>query len=312
MSLHPKVKQFLEEIRTLPTVDRLSPQEARKLVATFRQITPKFVIDGVKISDRLLPSPHPTIPLRIYTPESLQKSLPIFLFFHGGGWVFGALEDFDRLCSFISKNAECLVISVGYRLAPEYKFPTAIEDAYAAILWASQQGEELGGDPSKIAVGGDSAGGNLAAVMTLMARERKRPDIKYQLLIYPVINYAFDTPSYDEFANGYGLIREEMKWFWSHYLSHSEEGKNPYASPLQAETFKNLPPARVVIAEYDVLRSEAEAYCDRLEKYNIKVVRQFCCGLIHGFLSIPNLWELSEAVLVEISADLQRVFERDS
>ncbi|MBP0020823.1 MAG: alpha/beta hydrolase [Cyanobacteria bacterium SBLK] len=312
MPLHPQVEKFLEEIRLLPSVDRLSPQQARKLVGTFRQAAPKFIADGVKISDRLLPSPHPSIPLRIYTPESQQTSLPIFLFFHGGGWVFGALEDFDRLCSFIAKNAECLVISVGYRLAPEYKFPTAVEDAYSALLWTSQQGEELGGDPSRIAVGGDSAGGNLATVLTLMTRERKLLKIEYQLLMYPVTNYAFDTFSYNEFANGYGLMREEMKWFWSHYLSHPDEGKNPYASPLQAETLQHLPPARVVIAEYDVLRSEAEAYCDRLEKHNVKVVRQFCSGLIHGFLSTPNLWEFSEIVLGEISTDLRGVFAGDS
>ncbi|MEM9541666.1 MAG: alpha/beta hydrolase [Cyanobacteria bacterium P01_E01_bin.42] len=312
MPLHPQVEKFLEETRALPSVDRLSPEQARKLVQTFRQVSLPSVADGVKISDRYLLSPYPSIPLRIYTLESSQKPLPIFLFFHGGGWVFGALQDFDRLCSFIAKNAECLVISVGYRLAPEYKFPTAVEDTYAATLWAGQHGQELGGNPAKIAVGGDSAGGNLAAVVTLMARERKQPNIAYQLLLYPVTNYAFDSFSYNEFSHGYGLMREEMKWFWSHYLSHPEEGKNPHTSPLQAESLANLPPAGVVIAEFDVLRSEVEAYCDRLEKYDIEVVRYFCSGLIHGFLSIPNLWKFSEAVIEDISLDLRKAFERGS
>ncbi|MGK7928361.1 MAG: alpha/beta hydrolase [Spirulina sp.] len=316
MPLNPKVAQFLDEIREIPTLDRLSPQQARNLVDGFRQAEPKFVPQGVGIRDRVLSLPtlnpqQSSLPVRIYTPESRQKSLPILMFFHGGGWVLGILESFDRLCSFLAKNAECLVISVGYRRAPEFKFPTAVEDAYAATIWASQHGLELGGDPERIAVGGDSAGGNLAAAIALMARDRGRPDLKSQLLLYPVTNYAFNTPSYDQFNNGCGLTRAEMEWCWHHYLSHPEEGKNPYASPLQAETLANLPPARVVISEFDVLRSEAEAYCDRLEQYGVSVARQFCSGLIHGFLGIPNFWEFSEAVLTEITVDLRNVFARD-
>ena len=217
MPLKPKVAKFLEAIRDVPTLDRLSPQEARKLVESFRQVDSKFIIKGVEVCDRFLRSPYPSLPLRIYTPQTQQNSLPMLIFFHGGGWVLGELPSFDLLCSFLAKNAECLVISVAYRRAPEYKFPTAAKDAYAATLWASQQGAEFGGDPARIAVGGDSAGGNLAAVVALMARDgvvpngTQPPEIQYQLLLYPVLDYAFDTPSYEQFSDGYGLTREEMK-----------------------------------------------------------------------------------------------------
>jgi acetyl esterase len=245
---------------------------------------------GVSARDVTIPVPGASIPARVFSPAGAKEGrLPILIYFHGGGWVLGDHADPDivRTCETLADAAGCIVVSVGYRLAPENKFPTAIEDAYASLVWVAQNAASLGGDSSKVAVSGDSAGGNLAAVVSLMARDRRGPGIALQVLVYPVTNHSFTSGSYRDCGAGYGLATEEMKWFWDHYLRSPADGENAYASPVRAAVLAGLPPAFVLTAEYDPLRDEGEDYGMRLKQAGVptKVVRYQ--GMIHGFFTLP-------------------------
>lgn len=302
MTLHPKVQKYLNTFADWPTLDQLSPQQAREM-NDLPTKAGQQALTGLQVRDEHIPTATVSLRVRVYTPKSTSPC-PILLYFHGGGWVFGSLEKFDRTCGILASQAGYLVVSVDYRCAPEVKFPTPLEDAYAATVWMQEQGAKWGGNPYKIVVAGDSAGGNLAAGVTLMARDRKSPTIAHQVLLYPVTNYGFDSPSYQQCKVGYGLTEGEMRWCWQHYLNHPTEGENPYASPLKAETLENLPPAQIYVSEYDVLRSEGEAYADRLETAGVPVTRYLGKGLIHGIFSNPQLWDLVTPTLNQIAEKL--------
>lgn len=208
----------------------------------------------------------------------------MLVYFHGGGWVAGNLETADVFCRTMTRGAGCTVVSVNYRHAPEHKFPIAAEDAYAATQWAAQHTATFNGDAARLVVGGTSAGGNLAAVVALMARDRGGPPLAYQLLIVPVIDYNFATESYRENADGYGLTADAMRWYWKHYLRAEADGQHPYASPIRAPTLRGLPPALVVTAEFDPLRDEGKAYARRLQAEGVPTILKVYEGMIHGFL----------------------------
>ncbi len=224
-----------------------------------------------RVEDMRIPGPAGEIPLRIYTPRE-GNNLPILIWLHGGGWTFGKLNCFDALCSHFARHVDCVVVSVDYRLAPKHKFPAAVDDSYAATVWTAQNAARINGDFSRIAIGGGSAGGNLAAVVCLMARDRGGPHLIFQLLAYPSTNIAtLDTDSYRTFAKGYGLTRFHAKWFRRQYLKREEDGSNPYASPLLAPDLGNVPPALVLTGEYDVVRDDGEAYAQRLRDEGVEV-----------------------------------------
>lgn len=230
------------------------------------QGTPETVAHVENIT---IPGPGGEIPLRIYTPEGTGH-FPLLIYLHGGGWVFGSLDQSDNVCRYFSNKVGCLVISVDYRLAPKHKFPAAVEDAYCATQWAAENAKLIKGDPARIAIGGASAGGNLAAAVCLMARDRGGPSLVFQLLAYPPTNIAtLETASYRDFAKGHGLAKSHVKWFRKQYLKNKEDARNPYASPLLAKDFTNLPPTLVITAEFDVLRDEGEAYAERLKREGI-------------------------------------------
>ncbi len=256
------------------------------------------------VENRTVPGPGGDIPVRVYAPAS-RKPLPVLVYFHGGGWVIGTLETHDAPCRLIAKQAPAIVVSVDYRLAPEHKFPAAAEDCYAATRWAAENAASLGGDPWKIAVGGDSAGGNLAAVVSLMARDRGAAFIGLQLLVYPVTNWSYDTESYRENADGYLLTRDAMVWFWNHYLRDESDGANPYASPLRAASLAGLPPAQIVTAEFDPLRDEGEAYAARLGAAGVKVTARRYDGMIHGFFTLCAVFEQSRMAIAEAATALR-------
>jgi len=301
MPLDPQAKMLIDQLNALgsPPMNTLTPAEARQAMLQMTAMRPPGD-EVASVENRKVPGPLGDIPVRIYTPAG-KKPLPVLVYYHGGGWVIGDLETHDGTCRLIANGSGVIVVSVDYRLAPEHKFPAAAEDCYAATKWVAANAASFGGDPSRLGVGGDSAGGNLAAVVSLMARDRGGPEIKFQLLIYPVTNAAFDEPSYVENAEGYFLTRDSMIWFWNHYQSSLADKRNPYAWPLQAKDVHRLPPALVITAEYDPLRDEGEAYARRLADAGVPTTLSRYDGMIHGFFSMSLLLDKGRAAVKEAS-----------
>ena len=303
MPLDPQAKAFLEQSPPAPPFphDVASINEIRKLTVR---------LDGepqpvAKVEDRLVPGSEGgvEIPVRIYWPASADDSESPkagLVFLHGGGWVLGNLDGYDHLCHALANAGDCVVVSVDYRLAPEHRFPAAAEDCYDATVWTAQHAAELGVDPQRIVVGGDSAGGNLAAVVSLMDRDRATSLVAYQVLIYPITDSNLETPSYLKNGEGHFLTTERMAWFWDLYLSDQSEASNPYASPLQAESLDGLPPAYVMTAEFDPLLSEGDAYADRLEAAGVPVERELYDGQIHGFVRRIDLYDRATVAINRI------------
>jgi acetyl esterase len=306
MPLDPQAQQVLEQIAALglPPNHLVSPSQARiNMKSRPRAAGPEVA----RVEDRLIPGPGVDIPVRIYTPAG-SGPFPILVWFHGGGWVVGDLETADPTARHLAVGANCVVISVDYRLAPETKFPGAADDCYAATVWSAQQATRLNGDPSKIAVGGDSAGGNLAAVVALMARDRGGLSLAFQLLVYPVTARDFDMPSYRQNAEGYGLTLDAMRWYWDLYLQHPDDASNPYAAPLVAQNLKGLPPALVITAECDPLRDEGEAFAKRLEAAGVPTTYSRYDGMIHGFFGMTAVLDKGKQAVAEACAALQHAF----
>ena len=225
----------------------------------------------VQIENRSIPGPESPIPVRIFRPEG-SGPLPVLVYFHGGGWTYGSLSTHQDICRFLARNARCIVVSVAYRLAPRHRFPAAVEDAYAATHWAAANARLFGGDGTRIGVCGDSAGANLSAVVTLMARDRGGPQLAVQVLAYPPTDLtSMDTESYRTYADSSILSKAQVLRFRDRYLARPEDRANPYASPLRAVDLGGLPPALVITGEYDVLRDEGEAYARRLSEAGVPV-----------------------------------------
>ena len=306
MPLDPQARALVELWATTaqPKTETLSPSEARRALEVRQALTGVGAEPVGGVEDRTIPGPGGPLRIRIYRP-SAPPPRPLLVFFHGGGWVLGNLDTNDALCRALTNAARCLVVSVDYRLAPEHKFPAAVEDAYAAVCWAADAGASVGGDPSRLAVAGSSAGGNLAAVAALLARDRGGPRLAYQLLLYPITNYDFETASYRAYAEGFGLTRAEMQWFWRHYLNDEREGAHPYASPLRAEDLSGLPPACVITAGYDVLRDEGLAYAERLRAAGVPVASWHYPGMVHAFVGNANVLDAGKSAIAAIGQALR-------
>ena len=308
MSLDPQVQAFLDQVAAmnLPPLNTMSVEQARQVAAALSEMhgAPEPV---ASVDNLIVPGPACEIPIRVYTPEQSGPS-PVLVYCHGGGWVLGDLESHDAVCRALANAAGCLVASVEYRLAPEHKFPAAAEDAYAATRWVAENAGQIGGDPQRIAVGGDSAGGNLAAAVALMARDRGGPQLVFQLLIYPVTDSACETVSCQENCEGYFLTLDMLRWFWNHYLGSDADRGNPYAAPLRARDLRGLPPALVLTAEFDPLRDEGEAYAARLRAAGVQVQRKRYDGMIHGFFSMGALLDQARVAMDEVAAGLQAAF----
>lgn len=258
------------------------------------------------VEDKVLHTEVGDVPVRIYTPEGMGP-FPALVYFHGGGWVFSNLDTHDGVSRQMTNRVPAVVVSVDYRLAPENKFPAAVEDAYAATVWVVENASALNVDAQRIVVVGDSAGGNLAAVVALMAHDRGGPKLAYQVLIYPVIDYHTPgLPSYHELAEGYNLTRKDMIWFWECYLNNEQEANNPYAVPLRAESLQGLPPALVITAGYDPLRDEGEAYAARLQAEGVHVTLKRYGGMIHGFFNMSGIIDQGKQAINEIAETLRQ------
>jgi acetyl esterase len=264
-----------------PELYDMAITESRAMYREMQPELPEIVVHSVE--NLMIEGPAGAIPVRIYRPSAVPA--PVHVHFHGGGWVIGDLDTHDCDCREICVGADCIVVAVDYRLAPEYIFPAAPEDCYASLCWAAANLDNLGALPGPVSVGGDSAGGNLAAAVALMARDRNGPAIAMQLLIYPVTDAKMESQSYRDNADGYLLSRTMMSWFWDHYCPDLALRADPLASPITAEDLSGLPPALVMTAEFDPLRDEGEAYAERLMAAGVDVeVRRFE-GLVHGFFS---------------------------
>jgi acetyl esterase len=257
-----------------------------------------------EVRDHVVPGPAGEIPVRVYSPSGAHGRVPVVAYFHGGGWAIGSIDSFDTVCRALA-NATCAVVaSVGYRLAPEHRFPAAVDDCVAATRWLASAATELGGDPARLAVAGDSAGGNLATIVARRLRDEGDSPVCFQALIYPVTDAALNTPSYREFAEGYGLTAEGMRRFWDLYLDGAD-GTNPDASPLRAADLSGLPPAFVLTAEADVLRDEGEAYAARLRDAGVEVDLRRFDGATHGFWRWQAKTALSRRAVREVGAALR-------
>ena len=228
------------------------------------------------------------IPARIYAPEA-SSPLPVMVHFHGGGWVYLNLDTHDGYCRTLANSAGCAVVAVEYRKAPEYAFPTPVDDCYQALSWVANNAQDLGLDGSRIGVVGDSAGGNLAAAVTLMARDKGGPELKLQVLTYPAVDAAMSAPSIEENAAAPLLGRQQMAWFWGHYVPKGTDVRDPRLSPLYADDLGDLPPAFISTAEFDPLRDEAEDYADKLQAANVDVDCRRYDGVFHGFMLMAKL-----------------------
>jgi acetyl esterase len=300
--IHPQTLAVLDIMAQMGVSIGGNPSDLRALMATFPR--PEGESVGAVVN-RTLPGPAGEVPVRIYSPAGVGSGpLPALAWFHGGGWVFGSLDSADFVCRGIANRAGCHVISVDYRLAPEAKFPAAVDDCFAVIKWIADHAADLDVDADRIAVGGDSCGGNLAAVVAQLARAQGGPPLAFQVLVYPITNHSFDTPSYRDYGDGYFLTRDAMLWFWNHYLKEVGDGNCSLASPLRATTLAGLPPAIVITAEFDPLRDEVEAYAARLRADGVTVELVRYDSQIHGFFGNAMIDDGISA-LDRVSAALQ-------
>ena len=292
--VHPQIRTYLRQMveAGLPALQDLTPEAARaQFEAGTKARLEVFPAPPVAAAlDRTIPGPAGPMPVRIYRDSQEPASRPALVWYHGGGHVIGSLDTHDATCRNLCREAGCVVVSVDYRMGPEHPFPAAVDDCFAAVRWLAEHGPEIGVDPERLAVGGDSAGGNLAAVTALLARDAGGPALRHQLLVYPVTDYRCASASYDRYARGYGTLEaESMRWFQRHYLGGADAAADWRASPLLATDLSGLPPALVITAECDVLRDEGAAYAERLAASGTPCVHVPFAGMIHGFFGLLGI-----------------------
>jgi len=305
VATHPQVQVLLDMLAQMdgPTFSELPPDEARAMYKALSAMEQGEEVD--RVDDRHVPGDHGDIPIRVYTPHAaVGEAHGVLLWFHGGGWVIGDLDTADATCRALANRAGCVVVSVDYRLAPEHQAPAALDDCMTALAWTVENFELLGVDASKVAVGGDSAGGNLAALVCQRVRDEFGPDVDFQLLVYPVADLTLSHPSIDENAEGFFLTKATMQWFVAHYLADADP-KDPKVSPLHADDLTGLPPALVITAELDPLRDEGEAYAARLHEAGVPTLHIRYDGQIHGFMSMPGMLDDATDALDRAGAALR-------
>ena len=304
--LDPQTDALLDELESgiAPPSSTLSVETGRELLDDLFAVEAPDPVGGV--TDLGVQGPNGPIPLRVYVPDG-EGPFPVLVFFHGGGWVRGSLDAYEGPCRLLTREAGCVVVSVDYRRAPEHPFPAGFEDCYRAAEWAASHAADLRGDPDRVAVGGDSAGGNLTAAVALAARDRDGPDFAHQLLVYPSVNAPsvrwFD--SYDDYATDYFLEMDSVEWYLEQYLERRADVGNAYAFPLRARSLANLPPATVVTAGFDPLVDEGTAYVDRLEGAGTPVEHLHYDAQIHGFCSLYEHVDAGRAAIDDIAGALR-------
>ena len=310
MPLDPDTQIVLDMIRLAgrPSFESLSPAEAREAYANSRKVLQPPREDVAETRDITIPGPLGDIPLRLYRPAGTDASdrLPALIYYHGGGWLLGDLESHDGVCRRFANAARCRVVSVDYRMAPEHKFPAAVEDSAAATRWVVEQADSLGIDPDKIAVGGDSAGGNLAAVMAVMARDGVLPPLAFQLLIYPSTDMMMTTVSSQTVTAGVPLTSATMRWFIDHYLPDTAAARDWRASPLRAVDLSGVAQALVLTCRYDPLCDEGIAYARRLEQEGVRTVHLHYADQTHGFMSMGRIIRAADLAIDMMAGSLRK------
>ncbi len=310
MPLDPQVKILLDQIASAPgpKLHTLTAPDARRVTGSMFKVPPERTEKVFKVEDRKIPGPGGSIPIRVYTPEG-SGPFPVLVFFHGGGWVICDLDSHDGPCRALTNKVGCVTVSVDYRLAPEHKFPAGVEDCFAATKWVSEHAKELNVDANRLAVGGDSAGGNLSAVIAQLARDAGGPKIAFQLLIYPATESELDTYSHKTFTD-YFLTKDDITWFWKQYLRTPADRKDPRIAPALAKSLKGLPPALIVTAEFDPLRDEGEAYGEKLRAAGVLVSVTRYEGMIHGFVSMYEVLDKGKQAIDESAGALRKAFAK--
>jgi acetyl esterase/lipase len=291
-----------------PTFESVGAVAARDLYMAGRKALSPDPMPIAETRDVAIPGSGGPIPARLYR-SAKNGTLPVLVFFHGGGWVVGNIDSHEAMCRHIANRAECAVVSVDYRMGPEHKFPAAVEDCFAATAWTADNGASLGVDPGRLAIGGDSAGGNLAAVVSLLARDKGAPRIAYQVLIYPATDAAMRHDSVARYAEGYVLTRATMRWFYEQYLRTPDDAADWRVSPLLAPDLSRLPPAYVLTAGYDPLCDEGDAYAARLAAAGVPVTHRRFPGQVHGFVTNGRVIRAAETALDEAAAALKSAWQ---
>lgn len=306
--LHPAIRSILDAEAPSPPFDAVPVAELRAIREALMLRRPRRNEPVARIEHRAIPRPEGEIAVRVFVPAGENERRPVLVYYHGGGWILGSLDTHEDVCRTLANRSNAVVVSVDYRRAPEHRFPGPLDDCCAAARWCAACAGDFGGDGTRLAVGGDSAGGNLAAAVAIRFRDEGGPPLKLQCLIYPVTNCGFDTLSYHRYAGGFGLTRDTMRFFWQSYLADPSVGADPYASPLQCQNLAGLPPALILTAQYDVLRDEGEAYAARLEQAGVPVQCIRYLGMNHGFLQLAATCEPALRGLEEIAGALRAAF----
>lgn len=311
MPLDPQIQAMIDMSPPMPPLDVIPIDALRASVHQMSTAVPTVDVALGKVSDRTIPGPGGDLKVRVYTPQGTGP-FPVLVYFHGGGFATGNLDTQDSICRCLCHGASCVVMSVDYRLAPEHKFPAAPDDAYAATLWAAENAAEIGGDPTRIAIGGDSAGAILSGSVTVRIRDQGGPKLFAQILFYGSMVYEIDAPtkSLEEFKDGPWLRKEDITYFWNHYLPNlAVDQKNPLACPVYAASHANLPPAFVGTAECDPVRDSCEQYAAKLKAAGIAVEQHRYAGMPHGFVSMVAILPTARKAVDDASAFLRRYAE---
>lgn len=310
MKIDPQAQLVLDiaKEKGLPSLDQLSATEAKAAYEARAQALAGDETAVGKVRDVSIEGSLGPIPVRIYQPEDQPENCPVLVYYHGGGWVVGSPTSHDKLCRAVCEKGKFIVLSVDYRMGPDHVFPAAVIDSYDALNWAVDHISEYGGDAGRIAVGGDSAGGNLSAVTCLMAREKGSYMPVFQWLIYPATNMHMATQSHEDLKDGYFLTRELMTWFQGHYMADEAHKDDWRASPSKAPSHEELPPALLITAGFDPLRDEGEAYADQLKAANVDVTYRCYEGMTHGFINLGGIIDMAHEATDEGVAALTEAF----
>jgi acetyl esterase len=313
-TLHPQIVKAIEAMQRagLKSIESLNPDEARRQMEETAKSRKAEALPVARVEDRAIPGPAGSIRVRLYWPETggrEAKTVPAIAYYHGGGHVIGSLDTHDLIARNLCHGAEALVASVDYRMGPEHRFPAAVEDSFAALEWLHASAAGLGADPARLGVHGDSAGGNLAAIVALIARDRGGPRLHLQSLVYPVADYTLSAPSYATYAEGYGLLtRAAMQWFQRHYLRSPADAEDWRASPIRAASLAGVAPAIVVTAECDVLHDDGANYAEALRRAGVPVEYREYPGMIHAFFGMVPAVDDAMNAQRAVSAAFKRAF----